>query len=115
VVLPAHGPASREVDVMRPGRIALKLIGHARALRRAASDRRERCSLYQAPTTLRRFGPSRRKSSAFASLKLSLIGSVGSESPDRLAIVTFSVLDLIFAGDAYTVPTGSNHSFFSLY
>jgi len=40
VVLPAHAPASREVDVMRAGRIPLKLIGHARALRRAASDRR---------------------------------------------------------------------------
>ena len=72
-------------------------------------------ALYQAPPTLRRFGPSRRNSSAFLLLKLSLIGSLGSDSPDRLATVTFAILDVIFAGDVYTVPTGRNHSSFSFY
>jgi hypothetical protein len=62
------------------------------------------------PPTLRRFGPSR-QSPRRSRLKLSLIG----ESPDRLATVTFAILDLIFAGDVYTVPKGRNHSFFSLY
>ncbi len=75
----------------------------------------EHCGLNQAPPTLRRFGPSRRNSSAFAPLKLSLIGSLGSDSPDRLATVTFAILDVIFAGDVYTVPTGRNHSSFSFY